>query len=612
MAEQPTNPSSDAPTVGIQTTADGVIAQVAGMASALWSSKQRNKILMLAAALIGIVGATAYAQVQLNAWNKPFYNSLADKNLSGFVQQLGVFAVLAGILLALNVAQTRLNQISKVILRQGLVDNLMTEWLRPLRAFRLSHAGEIGANPDQRIQEDAKHLTELTTDLGIGLLQSTLLLLSFVGVLWVLSSHMVLSLAGREFTLPGYMVWCALIYAGTASFFSSRVGRPLIVLNAEHYAREAEFRFALVRINENIDGIALYGGEADEKGRLDRVFDTVLDVSRQMVGAATRLTWVTAGYGWFTIAAPILVAAPAYFKSDMSFGELMTIVGAFNQVQQALRWYVDNFSSIADWRATLLRVASFRRTILTMDKVGEDEERIQFHEGNDQSIRVDDLRIATHTGCIVLSEPHAQLNPGEHILITSENGEEKASLFRAMGRLWPWGTGRITYPARESLMFLPVRAYVPPGTLRAAVMYPHSSDAYEASAVSKALVDVGLEHLEDSLDVVKRWDRKLNDDEKQRLAFARVILQKPRWLIANDAFDVLDPESRKRIREAFAAKLANIGVINVGHDTNEPGIFARKLYLTTQLKGPTFSYNQNDRLRASGQPESSHEALSTE
>src|SRR5262245_39287036 len=305
MAEQLSRPPNGTGS-RYSVTADGIASQIIGMASALWASRRRNKILMLAGGLIAVVGATAYAQVRLNAWNQPFYDALAGRNVYAFLEQLGVFAILAGILLALNVAQIWLNQTTKVILREGLVDDLMTEWLLPRRAFRLSNAGEIGANPDQRIQEDAKHLTELATDLGIGLLQSTLLLASFIGVLWVLSSHMVLSLAGYTFTLPGYMVWCALLYAGTASFLSWRVGRPLVNLNADHYSREAEFRFTLVRVNEEIDGITLYGGEADERGRLEAVFDAVLEISRRMVGAATRLTWITAGYGWFTIAAPIL------------------------------------------------------------------------------------------------------------------------------------------------------------------------------------------------------------------------------------------------------------------------------------------------------------------
>ena len=180
------------------------------------------------------------------------------------------------------------------------------------------------------------------------------------------------------------------------------------------------------------------------------MFGTVLDISWRIVGAVTRLTWVTAGYGWFTIIAPILVAAPAYFRSSMSFGELMVIVGAFNQVQNALRWFVDNFSNLADWRATLLRVARFRKAIVKMDDLGKAASRIHFAEATDPSIKIDDLRVASPAGCVMLSEPHANMNANERVLITGENGEHKALLFRAIGGLWPWGSGQITLPDRRS------------------------------------------------------------------------------------------------------------------------------------------------------------------
>jgi vitamin B12/bleomycin/antimicrobial peptide transport system ATP-binding/permease protein len=399
----------------------GFFSQVRGMIAALLTSQQRNTIFLLVVALIAVVGATAFAQVRLNAWNEPFYDALAHKNFPEFVQQLIVFAELAGVLLALNVAQMWLNQKSKLVLREGLVEDLLAQWLSPLRAFRLSHAGEIGANPDQRIQEDAKHLTELTTDLWIGLLQSTLLLLTFIGVLWILSDKMVLAMAGFPFVPEGYMVWCALVYAGVASLVSWRVGRPLIRFNAERYAREADFRFALVRVNEEIEGVTLRSAEADERARLQNVFNAVVAVSERLVRAVTRLTWVTAGYGWFTIAAPILVAAPAYFQSRMSFGELMMLVGAFNQVQQALRWFVDNFSSIADWRATLLRVASFRNSLLEMDELGRNASQIELAETEDSP---------------------SGWTPGERLLVLSDEAHE-ASPFRTVSGLLPRGRGMI-------------------------------------------------------------------------------------------------------------------------------------------------------------------------
>jgi putative ATP-binding cassette transporter len=587
MAERSDKPPNGAGSAN-SPTPDGFLSDVMGMQSAFWASRQRNKLLMLAVALVAVVGATAYMQIRLNAWNGPFYNALTRKDTPLFVEQLGVFAELAGMLLVLNVAQMWLNQTTKVVLRQGLVNDLLNEWLKPVRAFRLSNSGAIGANPDQRLQADAQHLTDLSTDLGIGLLQSTLLLLSFISVLWALSRGMFLPFAGHMFAPPGYLVWCALIYAGAASLLSWRVGRPLINLNAEHYAREADFRFSLVHVNENLDSITLYRGEADERARLDAIFETVLGVSRRIVGAVTRLTWVTAGYGWFTIVAPILVAAPAYLRSEMSFGELMVVVGAFNQVQSSLRWFVDNFSNIADWRATLERVARFRKAIMSMDELGETASRINFTETEDASVRIDDLHVASPAGCVMLNEPHSNLDPGEHVLITGANGEEKALLFRAIGGLWPWGSGRITHPVRRSLMFMPVRAYVPSGTLRAAVAYPHSTEVHETSAIAKALADVGLEHLEPLLDTVDRWDRELTDDEKQRLAFARIILQKPIWVVVHDALDVLEPESRIRIRALLKAEFADVGLINIGHDVPDEGFYVRKLQLVMDPLGPTF------------------------
>ncbi len=307
--------------------------QMLMMFRTFWASPQRNKVLLLGVALVAVIGGTAFGQVKLNAWNQPFYDALSHKDLTGFLKQLVVFGVIAGGLLVLNVAQAWLNQMTKVALREGLVLDLFNEWLKPRRAFHLANAGEMGSNPDQRIHEDARHLTELSTDLGIGLLQASLLLGSFIGVLWILSQNVTFHVNGHAFSVPGYMVWCALLYATAASWVSWRVGSPLIELNSEHYSREADLRFALVRLNEHSDSVTLFDGEQDEKRRLTIELERVLDVLRRLVWATTRLTWVTAGYGWFTIIAPILVAAPGYFGGDLSFGGLMMVVGAFIQVQ---------------------------------------------------------------------------------------------------------------------------------------------------------------------------------------------------------------------------------------------------------------------------------------
>jgi vitamin B12/bleomycin/antimicrobial peptide transport system ATP-binding/permease protein len=558
------------------------------MASAFWAARERNQLLALAGGLVAVISATAYTQIRLNAWNRPFYDALTRKDLTEFIGQLGVFAALAAVLLLLNVAQVWLNQTSRVVLRRGLVHDLLKEWLKPRRAFRLSNAGSIGVNPDQRLHADAQHLTELTTDLGIGLLQATLLLLSFIGVLWMLSRGMILPLAGHHYQIPGYMVWCALFYAGTASLLSWLVGRPLIALDAERYAREADLRFALVRANEEIEGITIYGGEPDEKEHLERVFDSVLEVSRRLVGKLTRLTWVTSGYGWFTLVAPILVVAPSYLSGPMTFGELMVVVGAFNQVQTSLRWFVDNFSSIADWRATLLRVASFRGAVVDMDRLGQRASRIELEETADDALRVDDLCVAAPAGAIRLDEPHLELKPGEHVLVAGERGAERRLLFRAIVGIWPWGSGRIVRPGQGSMMFMPPRAYVPPGTLRAALAYPHAERAYEPQAFAEAFARVGLERLQSQLDVEARWDRQLNEDEKQSLAFARVFLQRPKWVLLNGAFEALDLTSRERIEALFSGPLSGTGLIDIALDGASRGFFTRRLRIITDPRGPSF------------------------
>ena len=489
MADRSGKPSDASATPAEPKPGGRLAPQVLMMWRAFMASPQRNKILLLGGALIAVIGATAWGQIRLNAWNRPFYDAIGRKDLREFLAQLVVFSFIAGGLLVLNVAQAWLNQAIKVKLREGLVRDLFDEWLKPRRAFRLANAGEMGANPDQRIHEDARHLTELSADLGIGLLQSSLLLGSFIGVLWILSGHATFHLSGLSFAVPGYMVWCALACAGTASWLSWRVGRPLISLNAQRYGQEAEFRFSLVHLNEHIDTVSLYGGEEEEKRRLTTELKNVLRVMWRIVNATTRLTWITAGYGWFTIIAPILIAAPGYFAGDLSFGELMMSVGAFNQVQQTLRWFIDNFSTIADWRATLLRIANFREIVTTMDKLEATENRIEFAEAVGDKFTFENLQIATPTGCTMLSERHVEIAPGERVLIVGEPGTGKTILFRAIAGLWPWGSGRVARPVSDGVMFMPRQPYVPLGTLRAALAYPSpKADYKDEELISRARV----------------------------------------------------------------------------------------------------------------------------
>ena len=552
------------------------------------TSPQHTKMLLLGVAIVFVIAATAFGQIRLNAWNQPFYDALQRKDLHEFVVQLVVFCVIAGALLILNVAQAWLNQATKVKLREGLVKDLFDQWLKPRRAFRLADAGKIGANPDQRIHEDARHLTELSTDLGIGLLQSSLLLGSFIGVLWMLSGNVVFHVSGRSFAIPGYMIWCALVYAGTASWISWRVGHPLAELYAARYAQEAELRFALVRLNEHIDSVSLHGGEEGEKEHLIAELKDVLRIMWQIVGATTRLTWITAGYGWSTIIAPILIAAPGYFGGDLSFGALMMAVGAFTQVQQSLRWFIDNFSTIADWRATLQRVASFRETVINMDRIGATETHIEFIKAPGNKVTFENLQIATPTGCTMLSEQHVEMALGDRVLIVGAPGTGKTLLFRAIAGLWPWGSGRVVLPSSDGVMFVPRQPYVPLGTLRAGLAYPSPETAFKDEELVAVLQRADLNHLSSSLNQVARWDKELSYEEQQRLVLTRVLLHKPRLVVIDEVLDTLDDDARNRLIRLFNSELKDTGIINIGRPETKSHLFTRILHLIKDPQGRCF------------------------
>jgi putative ATP-binding cassette transporter len=562
----------------------GLAPQLGMMVRALWAAPVRNTLFLLSGALFLVIAVSAYGQIRLNTWNQPFYDALSRRDFAQFLVQLGVFGLLAGALLILNVAQRWLGETLKLRLRQGLARDLIQNWMQPGRAFRLSLAGPMGVNPDQRMHEDARHLTELSADLGIGLLQSSILLVTFVAVLWSLSNDFVFHLGDRHFAIPGYMVWAAVLYSGSASLLSYWVGRNLVDRNAQRYAREADLRFSLVRVNEHIDAIALSAGEADEERRIEVDLTAVLAATGRLVTGLTNLTWITAGYGWFTLVAPILAAAPLYFSGNISFGGLMMASGAFIQVQSSLRWFVDNFSTIADWRATLLRVASFRRAVIDTDVLHDVESRISFVTGAPGMISIEELEIASPAGATMLKEKKVEIKAGERILIVGESGTGKTLLFRALAGLWPWGAGRIAHPRGEKLLYMPRTSYLPPGTLREVLAYPSTTETFEAAAYANALIRLKLERLVPMLDVSRRWDRELSEDEQQTLAFARVLLHAPPWVVIDEVLDSLDEAARQGILDIFVKDLQHTGVIHIGRADAHDHLFSRVLHL---VKDPT-------------------------
>ncbi len=558
---------------------ESLTAQLLTLLRALKGSRYRAGLGWLAAGIVVVICANTAGQLRLNVWQGAFYDALEQKQIPAFVQQLLVFGAIVAVLLVLVVAQTWLQEMVKVRLREWLTHDLIDQWLVPKRAYLLGFAGQIGVNPDQRIHQDAQHLTELTAVLAIGLLQSTLLLVSFVGVLWVLSAKVVFAYDGHVFTIPGYMVWCALAYSLGGSLLAWRVGRPLIALNAERYAREADLRFDLVRANEFAEGIALYGGEADERHILAGAVERVVTIMVKVAFGLARLAWISSGYGWLAIVVPILVAAPGYFGGDLSFGGLMMVVGAFNQVQSSLRWFVDNVSQIADWRATLQRIALFRDALLAIETLGEDVGRIRRVQDEAGNLVLENLSIQLAEGRVALDQPVVEVKPGERVLIVGEPGAGKSALFRAIAGLWTCGSGTVRLPPEGEIVFMPDRPYLPLGTLHAAVCYPSAPDCLDETAVRAALERVELGRLLPSLDREERWDKVLSLEEQQRLAFARLLLQAPHWAVLDDAMGALQPAGRRLMLSLFERELAGAAVVRIAGAPDPGSFYTRTLHL---------------------------------
>jgi putative ATP-binding cassette transporter len=563
--------------------------KTAGQASALRETvalfmetlraKSARGILFFGVAAIFVLTLDVLGEIRMNRWQGDFYRAIEQRDYSGVGHQAGLFVLIMVVLLSFVVTQNWLVERMKIKMREWFTNRLLDDWMRPGAAYRLNMTSEERLNPDQRMQEDVKHLSELSGDLGSGAIRACLMLLSFVGVLWVLSSGIALPIGGREFVIPGYMVWFALVYAGLGSWLAARVGAPLIDLNETRYSREAAFRYSLVRINDNAESISLYSGERDERKIVTHYLGKVLKTMKTLALANARLTWISCGHGWLTVILPVVIALPGYMQGRLDFGKLMMVVGAFNQVQQSLRWFVENFARIADWRASLHRVVVLREAVATVDEFENHPDMIQLEENPEGFLEFDKAAINLVDGRVVIADATAKIHPGERVLITGESGSGKSTLLRAVGGLWPWGSGKILLPPAKEMMFLPQRPYIPLGTLAEAIAYPHMERVNDRKAIEECLRRVNLEAFIERLDQSERWDEVMSLGQQQRLAFARLLLHKPKWIFLDEATSALDDNNQAQVMSIFTQELAGSAVLSIGHRKGLEQFHTRTMHL---------------------------------
>ena len=523
--------------------------------------------------------------VVLSFWNREFFNSLQDKDFAAFFELLFVyrqtpsgfmpgFCEIAAVYILVAVYFTYLSQWLQIRWRRWLTVRFLDEWLADRAYYRISLTTDRAAigtdNPDQRIAEDIRDFVDNTLTLGISIMANVVTLVSFLGILWSLSGTVTLF----GIAIPGYMVWVALAYAIVGTWLTHLVGRPLAALRFRQQRVEADFRYSLVRVRENMEGIALYSGEAEEKTTLGHRFGSVIGNWWAIMQRTKMLNALTAGYEQVAVIFPFIVAAPRFFSGQIPLGGLTQTAGAFGRVQDALSWFITRYPDLAQWYAIVERLTTFHRAVVAA--------RAAFGTGlaladsPDGSVQLRDLTIELPNGAKLLTDVDLMLEPGHSVVVTGRSGSGKSTLFRAIAGIWPFGTGRVQRPV-ERCLFLPQRPYIPLGSLRHVISYPHPHDLHSREEIGRALQDAGLPQLVARLDDDENWPQQLSGGEQQRVALARALLAKPDWLFLDEATASLDPEAEAELYRTLKARLPNTTLVSIAHRPSVAAFHERRL-----------------------------------
>jgi putative ATP-binding cassette transporter len=568
--------------------------KVWALAAPYFRSEQRWQARGLLVAIVLLNLGTVYMSVQINEWNRVFYDALQNHDQTVFWQQALRFSYLAFGYIVIAVYKFYLTQLLEVRWRAWMTGHYLQRWLSDKAFYRMelarySAAGGTPDNPDQRIQEDLNLFTSYTVSLSMGLLNAAVTLVSFVGILWGLSGGFTFSAGGSTYELHGYMVWAAIAYCIAGSVLTHFIGRRQIPLNFQQQRYEADFRHHMIRVREYSEAIALDKGEPVEREHLDKRFARVLANYLRLLKAQKNLIWFTTFFGQAAIIFPLLVAAPRYFSGAIQLGQLMQIASAFGSVQDSLSWFVDNYSSLATWRATTDRLTSFEDS-LSAQSAG----RGPVMSGGAGSLSTHDLELALPNGTQLMAQLSLRVDAGDSVLIKGPSGSGKSTLFRAFGGIWPFGKGKVDLP--DDVMCIPQNPYFPDGRLRDAVAYPEPADHYTSEALQQALTDALLPQLAGRLDDEDAWTQKLSGGERQRLAIARVLLKNPRWLLADEATSALDAAAEQRLYATLLARLRKLNgaIVSIAHRPALEAFHSRRWEIEPNpgAQGPAFQLNE--------------------
>jgi putative ATP-binding cassette transporter len=515
------------------------------------------------ALLVGAIALTFSSvglEVLFNQWNRRFYDSIQNKNEVVFWKEIIFFSWLAALYILVFVARAIVSPYLRLRWRRWLTRRYLAHWLDDRGYYRIELAHSVD-NVDQRISEDLNQLGVYTMTLFLGVLSAVATLFSFIFILWQLSGPLSLAFIGLDVTVPGYMAWVCIIYAVGGSYLANLVGRRLIPLNFMRQRFEANFRFSLVRVRENAEGVALYHGEQREADVLNMRFMDVFNNGFRVLMTQAQLAFYQSGYGQLAIIFPYVVTAPHFFAGAITFGVMTQTASAFGQVQGALSFFIDNYTSLAELRAVMDRLKGMQAAADDKPKTSIEVTR----QAGRSEVAAENVTLALPNGQALLEHLDLPLEKGRSLLVRGASGTGKSTLFRALAGIWPFGSGQVRVPEGARMLFLPQKPYIPIGTLRDAVKYPDEHSKASDTDIVAALQAVHLGHLANRLDESTHWSNILSGGEQQRLAVARAIVYRPDWLFLDEATASLDEAAEAAVYGALKERLPDTTIVSIGH-----------------------------------------------
>lgn len=557
-------------------------------ARGFWSRNGDRLAWPFSIGLVVLIVLTVGFQYGVNVWNRAIFDAIEKRDAASVFHLTAMFFPLAIGSIVLGVAQVFARMGIQRRWRAWLTSSVLTRWLKNGRYYQLNLVSGDHNNPEYRIAEDLRIATDSPVDFLAGVTAALLSAATFIVVLWTIGGALTVTLGGSTITIPGFLVIAAILYAAIASGSIVVIGRQFVQVSEDKNQAEADFRYTLTRVRENGESIALLGGEEEERDGIDRNFTSVLRQWARLAGQHMRTTLVSQGSSLVAPVVPLLLCAPKFLDGSMTLGQVMQAASAFTIVQSAFGWLVDNYPRLADWNACARRIASLMMSLDGLERAeqGDGFGRIKRGEtSNDAMLELKDLSVTLDDGTAVVGETEVVIEPGERLLVAGESGTGKSTLVRAIAGLWPWGGGSVNFHVDRRLFMLPQRPYVPSGSLRRAVAYPGAAENWTEAEIGEALHKVGLDHLKEKIEEEGPWDQTLSGGEKQRLAFARLLLHNPDIVVLDEATSALDEKSQDKMMQMVTDALPKATIVSVAHRVELEAFHSRKIVLERRKGG---------------------------